>query len=68
MRKKGFASKGAGTKTLVCHVCNKSKSEVDVKADKVTCWKCVSRASNPNSLFCDEVKAEDFARLVLGKK
>lgn len=68
MKKKGFASRGAGTKTLVCHVCNKSKSEVDIKTEKVTCWKCVSRASNPNSLFGDEVKDEDFARLVLGKK
>jgi hypothetical protein len=65
MRKKAY--KPESMKTLVCHVCNKSSSLVDSKTDRLTCYKCVSRASNPNSLFHDEVRSEDFARLVLGK-
>jgi hypothetical protein len=66
MRKKAY--KPESMKMLTCHVCNKSSSLVDSKTDRLTCFKCVSRASNPNSLFNDEVAPEDFARLVLGKK
>lgn len=66
MKRKSY--KPESMKTLVCHVCNKNSSLVDSKTDRLTCFKCVSRTSNPNSLFDDEVKLEDFARLVLGKK
>jgi hypothetical protein len=66
MKRKAY--KPESMKTLVCHVCNKNSSLVDSKTDRLTCFKCVSRATNPNSLFNDEVAPEDFARLVLGKK
>lgn len=66
MKKKAY--KPESMKTLVCHVCNKSSSLVDSKTERLTCFKCVSRASNPNSLFNDEVSQEDFSRIVLGKK
>jgi hypothetical protein len=65
MKKKAY--KPESMKMLVCHVCNKSSSMVDGRTEKLTCYKCVSRMSNPNSLFHDEVRPEDFARLVLGK-
>jgi hypothetical protein len=65
MKRKAY--KPESMKMLVCHVCNKSSSMVDGRAEKLTCYKCVSRMSNPNSLFHDEVRPEDFARLVLGK-
>ena len=66
MKRKAY--KPESMKTLVCHVCNKSSSMVDSRTERLTCYKCVSRASNTNSLFHVEVKSEDFARLVLGKK
>jgi hypothetical protein len=66
MKRKAY--KPESMKMLVCHVCNKSSSMVDSKTERITCYKCVSRASSPNSLFDDEVRPEDFARLVLGKK
>jgi len=65
MKRKAY--KPESMKMLVCHVCNKSSSMVDGRVEKLTCYKCVSRMSNPNSLFDDEVRPEDFARLVLGK-
>jgi hypothetical protein len=65
MKKKAY--KPESMKMLVCHVCNKSSSMVDGRTERLTCYKCVSRMSNPNSLFDDEVRPEDFARLVLGK-
>ena len=65
MKRKAY--KPESMKMLVCHVCNKSSSMVDGRTERLTCYKCVSRMSNPNSLFDDEVRPEDFARLVLGK-
>lgn len=65
MKRKAY--KPESMKRLTCHVCNKNSSMVDGKTEKLTCYKCVSRMSSPNSLFHDEVKPEDFARLVLGK-
>lgn len=65
MKRKAY--KPESMKMLVCHVCNKSSSMVDGRTERLTCYKCVSRMSNPNSLFHDEVRPEDFARLVLGK-
>jgi uncharacterized CHY-type Zn-finger protein len=69
MKKKNFASRGpSGTKVLICGTCNKTSSQVDERTEKLTCYKCVSRLSNPNSLFDDDVKPGEFNRLVLGKK
>jgi hypothetical protein len=69
MKKKNFAAKGpAGTKTMECSTCHKNSSLVDSRTEKFTCYKCVSRLSNPNSLFDDDVKPGEFNRLVLGKK
>jgi hypothetical protein len=66
MKKKSY--KPESMKKLVCHVCNKNSSMVDGKTEKLTCYKCVAKMSNPNSLFHDDVRDEDFARVVLGKK
>lgn len=66
MKKKSY--KPESMKTLVCHMCNRNSSIVDSKTTKLTCYKCVSKMANPNSLFHDDVRPEDFARVVLGKK
>lgn len=66
MKRKPY--KPESMKWLVCHSCKKNKSMVDSRTEKLTCYKCVSRTSNPHSLFDDDVSPEDFPRLVLGKK
>lgn len=43
------ANKGSGSKmnksfkSLNCKLCGEKVEKVDYKADKVTCWKCVSK-------------------------
>ena len=41
-KSKGGSKEPKGTKHLNCKLCGTRVDNVDVNADKVTCWKCVS--------------------------
>ena len=41
-KSKGGTKEPKGTKHLNCKLCGTRVDNVDVNADKVTCWKCVS--------------------------
>ena len=41
-KSKGGSKEAKGTKHLNCKLCGTRVDNVDVNADKGTCWKCVS--------------------------
>lgn len=47
-----------------CKTCNTPVPNTDSEAFSVTCYKCVSRLLNPNTIFADEVSNEEWGKLI----
>lgn len=47
-----------------CKICGNTVKKVDSDAVSVTCFKCVSKAINPNTRFWDDVSPEELREFI----
>ena len=52
---------GAAGISMNCHSCNTKVDNVDANVVKITCWRCVAKTLNHNSVFVDELTPEEWA-------
>jgi hypothetical protein len=51
--------RGKSTKSLDCKICGEEVKNVGCDAEKVTCWKCVSKSLNGIVSLADEEEDEN---------
>lgn len=61
MRKATFGSRTGDIKSMKCKNCNAIVDNVDEKSVSVTCWKCVSKSLNPNSVIISDLSKEELS-------
>jgi predicted nucleic acid-binding Zn finger protein len=53
-----------GFKEIECSCCKKQLVKVDSNSVSATCFRCVSRASNSESVFVTDLSPEDYKEFI----
>ena len=61
MKKAKFGSRQGGIKTLACKNCNRNVPNVDETTVAVTCWRCVCKGLNPNSVILSDMSPAELS-------
>jgi NAD-dependent SIR2 family protein deacetylase len=64
MRKATFASRSGSIKTMLCKECKSQVHNVDEKTISVTCWKCVSKSLNPQSVIISDMNEDELKNFI----
>lgn len=60
MKKAKFGNRTGGVKTIKCKNCSRNVENVDETTVAVTCWRCVCKGLNPNSVILSDMTAEQI--------
>ena len=53
-----------GFKEIVCSCCNSQMVKVDSNSVSATCFRCVAKATNEESIFITDLSTEDYKSFI----
>jgi len=67
MKKSKGPSRRTGIKSMPCKDCGRKVDNLDESSVAVTCWRCVCKGINPNSVILSDLSGEEISKLISKK-